>query len=168
MCFSSWLKKPASRKISICLAWPGYLRVFSSMSGASIVLMSERSPSLMNASRVPMPSNSISSRSHRAGRMTSFPALTILAGRVYSSITSAGLNTALYSQGNCLCLGRPPTMILTLSVLSSCDEAYAVSILLIPGATPMSEIAMTPFSFAKASSRKRSSGKKAISTTFLP
>ena len=41
-------------------------------------------------------------------------------------------------------------------------------ILCIPGATPQSTMAVTPFSLAKASKLNAFSGKKEMSTTFFP
>jgi len=52
-------------------------------------------PSVLNASSVPTPGNSISSGSERAGRTTISPFSLIRAGRVYSSITSIGEKGAL-------------------------------------------------------------------------
>ena len=47
--------------------------------------------------------------SDKAGFSIFFPSTTSLAGRVYSSMTSAGENGALYSNGNSRRKGSPPT-----------------------------------------------------------
>jgi hypothetical protein len=106
---SSVLKNPVSRRIRIFSIWPGYLRVFSFMLGALIVFTRERRPSVLNASSVPMPGKLLSSASESAAFTTIFPSSTIRAGRVYSSMTSMGENTALYSQGHSRTSGNPPT-----------------------------------------------------------
>jgi len=77
------------------------------MKGTVLVRNSVRSPSVLNASRVPIPGRSTSSTSERAGRETTWPLTTSRAGRVYSAMTSIGENTDRYSYGQCRTVGRP-------------------------------------------------------------
>ncbi len=161
-------RKPAPARRPILAAYPGYLSVFSTISGQSMVKRRLLSPSVTKASRVPTPGRSTSSTSDRAAFSVTAPPLITRAGLVYSSSTSTGLKGATYSHGSFLTLGRPPTSILRLDALSRSDLAFPENTCDRPGATPKSTTAVTPFSLASGSSIPGSSGMNAMSTTSVP
>ena len=161
-------KKPASRRIRIRTAWPGYRMVFSTMFGVSQVRSRERSPSVLKASSEPRPGKSTSSTSESAGIVTSTPPLRMRAGRMYSSMTSPGEVGALYSHGHLRSTGSPPTRQWNDIVSSSCASKRPSTRLLSPGAIPQSTRQHTPASAASRSSPKASSGKNEMSTTGRP
>ena len=90
----------------------------------------------------------------------------ILAGRVYSSITSTKEKGALYWKGHFRCLGSPPTKIFIVSVwpfAAKCPDNKFVS----PGAKPASTMAVTPFANAKLWRFNEFSGIKERSIMFF-
>ena len=162
------LKKPACCSDCIKATWPGYLSVFSIMLGiCAIVYSILLKPSVLNDSKVPTSLKVCAVTSLKAGLVTTSPFCTKRAGLVYSSITSIGEKGALYSKGFTLFIGNPPTIH---SKLSICILAlwYPNIKLLMPGATPQSNIAVTFFCIASSCSCKPSSTKNEISATSLP
>ena len=90
------LNNPSSIIDCINFACPGYRKVFSFIFGMCVIVVNnERRPSVLNASNIPTSSISNSSISDSAGFISTSEFIIILAGRVYSSITSMGEKGAL-------------------------------------------------------------------------